>query len=265
MLYRDLSKAIIGVYYDVYNGTGRTYPEFIYEQAMQKDLQRCGIPCRRQPEYQVYYKDQLVGVQQLDLFAAREIVVELKVAPALTKLHKAQAVSYLKVVGKNVGLLCIFGSPRPEFHRLYFDRHFAPTMPTAVARPHEEHSPAFLTAELSYQVIGGLYTVHSLLGPGFIHRIYANAVHHELSLRGLEPLPRRDYHVYYRGESIGEIKFNHVQVDDRLMVFPVAVQHLDAISITNLKAWIEAQHVPLGILANFYPEQLEYRVLRTGG
>jgi hypothetical protein len=29
LLHKELTQAIIGVYYDVYNGTARTYPEFI--------------------------------------------------------------------------------------------------------------------------------------------------------------------------------------------------------------------------------------------
>ncbi len=263
MLHRELSQTIIGVYYDVYNGTGRTYPEFIYERAMTKDLQRRGIACRRQPEYQIFYKEKLVGIQQLDLFAAGEVVVELKVAPALTKLHKAQAISYLKVVGKQVGLLLNFGSPTPEFNRVYFSRHDAPSESISGVEADKDGLEALLSPELTYQVIGGLYEVHSRLGPGFIHRIYANAVHHELSLRGLEPLPHRHYEVYYRGDVVGEIKFNHVQIDDRLMVFPVATQRLDDISINNLKEWMAAQQLPLAILANFYPDHLEYSVLRV--
>ena len=33
LLYKELTGKIIGVYYDVYNGTSRTYPEFVYEKA----------------------------------------------------------------------------------------------------------------------------------------------------------------------------------------------------------------------------------------
>ena len=122
LLYKELTGTIIGVYYEVYRGTSRTYPEYIYEQAMLGDLQRRGIPCWRQPEYEVLYKDKRVGKQRLDLFVAGEVVVELKVARELTKLHKAQAISYLKVVGKQVSLLCNFGGSEPDFDRLYFAR-----------------------------------------------------------------------------------------------------------------------------------------------
>lgn len=133
LLYKELTGTIIGVYFDVYRGTARTYPEYIYEQAMLDDLQRKGIACRRQPEYEVLYKGKRVGRQRLDLFVAGEVVVELKVAPQLTKLHKAQAISYLKVVGKQVSLLCNFGASEPGFERLYFDRLPArgePTVPS---------------------------------------------------------------------------------------------------------------------------------------
>lgn len=38
LLHRELTNKIIRVYYDVYNGLSRTYPEFIYENAMMRDL-----------------------------------------------------------------------------------------------------------------------------------------------------------------------------------------------------------------------------------
>ena len=263
LLYKELTGAIIGVYYDVYRGTARTYPEYIYEQAMLNDLRRKNIPCRRQPEYQVFYRGKRVGRQQLDLFVAGEGVVELKVAPELTRLHKAQAISYLKVVGKQVSLLCNFGGSEPEFERLYFARPLSQGKPIALP-PLPANWPAeFLSPELTFEVIGGLLDVHSSLGPGFIHRIYANAAYHELKLRGLEVMPIREYQVIYRGRPIGAIKFNHLQVGDSLMVFPVAIQDINDLSINNLKAWMRVQNVPLAILANFYPDELDFLVLRT--
>ena len=46
LLHAELTKEIIGVYYDVYNGLSRTYPEYIYEAAMMLGLEKeKGIPC----------------------------------------------------------------------------------------------------------------------------------------------------------------------------------------------------------------------------
>ena len=93
-----------------------------------------------------------------------------------------------------------------------------------------------LSPELTDQVIGGLYEVHWTLGTGFIERIYVSALDHELRLRGLEVVQQQRYQVIYRGRTVAEIKFRHLQVDDSAFVFPVAVEDMSSISIQNLKA-----------------------------
>ncbi len=64
----------------------------------------------------------MIGKQRLDLFVVQEVVVENKATPKLVPLNKAQTQSYLKTVGKQVGLLCNFGSEQPQFERVFFDR-----------------------------------------------------------------------------------------------------------------------------------------------
>lgn len=263
LLHQELTGKIIGVYYDVYNGTARTYPEFIYERAMTHDLRTLGVPCDRQDEYETLYKGKRVGLQRLDLFTAGEIVVELKVTAVLTPLHKAQGLSYLKVVGKQVGLLFNFGSPEPEFARLFFEPRQPESEPQAVEQVIDDVPGTLLSPELTYTILGSLYEVHSTLGPGFIYRIYANACYHEFRLQGLDVRPQRELQVYYRQRPIGEIKFAHLRVEDRAMVFPVAVRDLDDISINNLKNWMRAERVPIGIVANFNAISLKPMVLRV--
>lgn len=117
LLHRDLTGRIIGVYYTVYNKLSQTYPEFIYERVMIALLERLGIRCVQQGEYEIRYKEWLVGVQRLDIFIADKAVVELKVADSIDPIHVAQLLSYLKTVSREVGLLFRFGGPEPEFAR----------------------------------------------------------------------------------------------------------------------------------------------------
>jgi len=91
----ELTGDIIGAYYEVYNHTPRTHPEYICERAMMEELRLRGRVTTRQDEYRILYKERLVGVQRLDLFVAQEAAVEIKVAERLTRLHKAQCISYL--------------------------------------------------------------------------------------------------------------------------------------------------------------------------
>jgi len=90
LLHAELTGAIIGTYYDVFNDLSRTYPQYIYEAAMMWSLQvEKGIPCVQQDEYEVWYKDRLVGKQRLDIFLAGEVAVVNKAAERIEKIHLA--------------------------------------------------------------------------------------------------------------------------------------------------------------------------------
>lgn len=263
ILFKTLTHKIIGVYYDVYNGLGRTYPEFVYENAMLHDLQGQGIPCRRQEEYQIFYKGQLIGQQRLDLFVAGEVIVEIKAVAQLTPLHQAQTFSYLKTFGRQVGLLFNFGSPKPEFERLFFQDPSAQPPAETIKPTLAESLPELIAPDLVYEIISGLYAVHTGLGPGFIHRIYANACYRELQERSLAVRPQQDMRVVYRDQPIATIKFAHLRVGNSVIVFPVAVSNINDISFNNLKAWLRLEQVPLAIVANFHDLTLKPLILKA--
>lgn len=254
-----LTGAILGAYYEVYNHTSRTYPEFIYERALREELRRRGLSSVRQDEYEIRYKGRVVGRQRLDLFVVNEVVVEIKVAAKLTKRHKAQAISYIKTVGKEVGLLLNFGGSEPEHHRLYFD---PAKLPRTYPRVPLEPSPDWLYPELAYEVVGGLFEVHGLLGAGFVYRIYANACTHEMQQRALQVLPNKRMAVHYKGAYVGDIAFAHLIVEDKLMLFPLAIGDLVAIHLDHLKGWMQQCGIDLGLLANFDTPRLQFTFVR---
>lgn len=169
--------------------------------------------------------------------------------------------SYLKVTGKQVGLLCNFGASAPEFQRLYFAERQPQNSEHTIQQAMSELPNDYLSPELTYAIIGGLYEVHNIIGPGFIQRIYANACYQELRLRGLAVQAGHDLQVIYRGVTIGTIKFGHLRVENTV-VFPVAIMDINDIRLNNLKDWMRQQQIPLGILANFYATSLKPIVLR---
>jgi GxxExxY protein len=259
LLHRELTHAIIGAYYEVYNHTSRLYPEYLYERAFMLELQQRGYEVTQQDEYRIVYKDRLIGKQRLDLFVVQEIVVENKATPKLAPLNKAQTQSYLKTVGKKVGLLCNFGSEQPQFERVFFDREIRP----AVERTPDPPPADWLYPDLTYQVIGGLYEVHTVLGPGFIHRMYPNACFHELRLRSLGVAPLKRMQVKYKDRILGDIPFNHLVVEGKVMVFPVAVGDVRSIHLDTLKDWLQINGLQIGIIANFNAIRLQPIVVRA--
>lgn len=122
LVHKELTQIVIGAYYEVYNHTSRTFPENLYERALIMELRQRGYEVTQQDQYRIVYKGQLVGVQRLDLFVLQEVVVENKATAKLVPLNKAQTQSYLRTVGKSVGLLLNFGSAEPQFERVFFDR-----------------------------------------------------------------------------------------------------------------------------------------------
>jgi GxxExxY protein len=262
LLHAELTGTIIKAYYQVYNSLSQTFPEFIYERAMMKALEKQGISCVKQDEYQIFYKDRLVGLQRLDIFVAGKVVVELKVAAQIETIHLAQLMSYLKTVGCEVGLLFRFGGPHPEFSRRVLSGQEWDRAPMQGDQGSFSPGQDLLFPELVYDIVGGLYDVFRLLGPGFIHRIYTKACFHEMKLRGLAACLQKGLSVYYEGEDIGTIKFGHIQIEDKVLVFPIAIRDTQTIHMENFKEWMSNLKVPLGILANFNAIHLEPLILR---
>ncbi len=258
--FNDDSYTIIGAYYEVFNNTSRTFPEYIFEAAMIEEVRQRSVSVTRQDKYEIAYKNYLVGLQQLDLFIGDEIVVENKVVDKLTRLHKAQCISYIKTVGKQTGLLLNFGGSEPEFHRLYFDPAKKPSnLPqNDIVIP----STDWLYPDLAYQIVGGLYEVHRVLGAGFVYRIYANACYRELELQGLAVKSAKRIQVTYKNKIIGDVAFANILVEGKIILFPVAIGHIQDIHLDNLKQWMALSNVQLGILANFDAVRLEIVFIR---
>jgi GxxExxY protein len=261
LLYKDLTEKVISVYYRLYNGLSHTYPEFIYERAFAQQLRKLGIQVIRQDEYKIFYKDKLVGLQRLDLFVAREVVVEIKVVPQILSIHKAQGFSYLKVVAKQVGLLFNFGAPQPEFERLFYDIEKAENESTDFAEVVAPANQKFYKPEVVNEILKMAIEVHRTLGSGFIHRIYANACYHECLLRDLVAIPQRSFRVIFDADEVGEIKFNHLCISDDILFFPIAVNSLEAINKNNIKAWLRFCEMKLAVLVNFWGTTIEYKIV----
>lgn len=250
LLFKELTGKIIGAYYKVYNAMSHNYPEYIYENSMICELRNMGIQCSSQDKYQIFYKEKLIGVQKLDIFVANDIVVEIKRTPHLLEIHKAQTISYLKTTGKKVGLLFNFASSKPEFKRLFFENELMnQSKPSyeAVGEDIERHYP-----ELSYKILQAMFEVYRHLGPGFIHRVYANACYREFKICGLPAVSLKEMIVAYKGKTVGSIKFGHFSVLDKFMVFPVAIKNMEDLKTANFMDWMRYNGIQFGIITNFH-------------
>lgn len=111
ILYKDECYQIQGAVFEVYRQMGCGFLEAVYQECLEKELVRCGIPFVAQQELKLHYKGEpLRQTYKPDLICFNSIILELKALSSISGEHKAQVLNYLKATGMRLGLLVNFGS-----------------------------------------------------------------------------------------------------------------------------------------------------------
>ena len=113
----EITREIIGAFYDTYNALGWGYPESIYANAMPIFLAQRGMAYEREVPLRVMLEGIVLGEFRADLVVDKKVIVELKACDRLAGAHEAQLISYLKASTYSIGLLLNFG-PKAELRRI---------------------------------------------------------------------------------------------------------------------------------------------------
>src|SRR5690242_1343300 len=106
-----LSRDIIGCAIKVHRALGPGLLESIYEDALCIELSRSKLSYARQVPVPVIYDGHVLNAPlKLDIIVANEIILEIKAIDQLHPVHEAQLVSYLRLAGKQLGLLINFNT-----------------------------------------------------------------------------------------------------------------------------------------------------------
>lgn len=110
LIYADETYKIRGAILQVYNTLGSGFLEPVYQEALEIEFQRRGIPYEREVDMDIYYDDILLEKKyRADFVCYDKIIVELKAVSALDDGNRAQVRNYLKATGYQLGLLVNFG------------------------------------------------------------------------------------------------------------------------------------------------------------
>ena len=105
----ELTYETIGAAMEVHRTLGPGLLESSYRECLCRELSLRGINFRREYGLPLEYKGiQLDCGYRIDLLVADQVVVEIKAIEALTPVHDAQLLTYLRVGGWKVGLLINF-------------------------------------------------------------------------------------------------------------------------------------------------------------
>ena len=117
---------IIGCMQQVHNLLGPGLPEYIYQEALTKELTLNGFTVHKEQQFHPTYRGEALDAYlKMDLVVETHlgnVIVECKALPQLTEREHYQTFGYLRATGWPIAILVNFGtSPKARIERYYND------------------------------------------------------------------------------------------------------------------------------------------------
>lgn len=103
---------------------------------------------------------------------------------------------------------------------------------------------------LSGRVLGAAVDVHTSLGPGFLESIYQRAMEVALTNRDVPLERQKEIRIAFEGVEVGFHRLDLV-VDAQIVVELKAVKAFEDIHYAQLKSYLKATGLKVGLLLNF--------------
>ena len=111
MTENELSRIVFDAGLAVHKALGPGLLENAYEECLHYEIQQFGVSVEKQKALPLIYKEvKLDAGYRIDLLIENKLIVEVKAVTALTDIHLAQVLTYLKISGCKLGLLINFNT-----------------------------------------------------------------------------------------------------------------------------------------------------------
>jgi GxxExxY protein len=107
---------------------------------------------------------------------------------------------------------------------------------------------------LSGRILEAAVAVHKALGPGFLESVYQKAMEVALRHRGLAFERQKEIPIFFEEENVGVHKLDlmvGLVVGEEIVVELKAVDALENIHFAQLKSYLKATGLRVGLLLNF--------------
>jgi GxxExxY protein len=111
---------------------------------------------------------------------------------------------------------------------------------------------------ITFAINGAIFEVNRILGPGFLEKVYENALLIELRARGLKADAQAPITVSYKENIVGEY-FADILVEDKVIVELKTVERLDKVHEAQLLNYLKATDIKVGLLVNFKNTKAEIK------
>lgn len=118
--------------------------------------------------------------------------------------------------------------------------------------------PKIVQKELSYKIMGILFSVHGQLGNRYQEKYYQRAVEQALIESAMGYKREIAIDLIYNKKKIGKY-FLDFLIEDSIVLEIKAVPSLKPKDFSQVLAYFTAHNIELGILANFRTDRLSYK------
>jgi GxxExxY protein len=112
--------------------------------------------------------------------------------------------------------------------------------------------------EITEQILGAAFEVHSVLGHGFLEKVYKRAMQVELISRKLKAETESEIKVRYKGVVVGEYQADLLVEDQVIVELKVAKEYQPADEAQLLNE-LKATGIKVGLLINFGRTKVEFK------
>lgn len=112
--------------------------------------------------------------------------------------------------------------------------------------------------ELSYKIMGTLFTVHTELGPSLLEKYYQRAVAKEFDSQKIAYKREVPVTLSYKNEQIGKYFLDFI-VENQIILETKAQAAYSLKFFKQALAYLKETNLPLAILVNFRRPRLEYK------
>ena len=190
----------------------------------------------------------------MDFLIDGRLVVEIKSVEVVHPVHVAQLLTYLRISGRELGLLINFDVPvlKDGIQRKVWSHDGEPP-------PDDTHGleqADFNDTGLASEVVACAFEVHRTLGPGLLRSAYEECLCYELSRRNLRFERKKLLAVHHCGSDLKTPTELRLLVEGRMPVECLSVGELTDLHVTRLLARMRQHGWPEGFLFNFNAQLL---------
>lgn len=111
--------------------------------------------------------------------------------------------------------------------------------------------------DMTYKINGCAMNGHNVLGNGFQEVIYQRCLAIELTAAGLRFGREVEQDVFYKGITVGSRRADFI-VENKIVVELKAIINLENVHLAQIKNYVVAYDLPVGLLINFGAVRLQF-------